>query len=107
VLKLDHHHPLAEFSEHDFGAGEQEPVANSWGSATVLTMLLADQGAGGPAAENITAILATAGHLKADTKELIHQVLAGTDDSQARLRTLQQQIADAIQNGAFGQEGAR
>jgi hypothetical protein len=109
-MRLDHIHPLAVFEEHDFGAGEMEPVANSWGSATVLTLLLAEQGADGPAAENITAMLASAGHPVTDTKKLIRQVLAATNNSQARLRTLQQQLADFVHQScerATGQEGNR
>ena len=109
-MKLDHRHPLAKFEEIDLGDGQREPVANSWGTASIATFELADQGASGPAAEHITSMLAQAGHPWADTKELIDQVLAGADDSQARLRTLQQQFAEAfhqVYEKAFGQEGGR
>jgi hypothetical protein len=107
---LDHSHPLAVFEDIEHGNGEREPVANSWGSASVMTYELADQGAAGIAAENITAILTGAGHQESATKELIRQVLAATDDSQAQLRKLQQQIAEAIHQAceqSFGEEGNR
>jgi hypothetical protein len=109
-MKLDHIHPLAVFEEVDLGAGEEEPVSNIWGSATVLTLALEEQGAHGKAAESIKAMLAAAGHLETDTQALIQQVLAGTDVSQARLRTLQQQLAEAIHQACeqqFGKEGSR
>ena len=107
---LDHRHPLATFEEVDLGDGKREPAANSWGTASVVTFELADQGPSGPAADYIAAMLAQAGHPEAHTRELIRQVLAATDDSQAHLRTLQQQFAEAFHQEyekAFGQEGNR
>lgn len=109
-MRLDHIHPLAVFEEADLGNGEKEWVANIWGTASNFTLGLEEQGANGKAAESIKATLAGAGHKEADTQALIHQVLADTDHSQAQLRVLQQQLAEAIHQACeqqFGQEGAR
>ena len=107
---LDHLHPLADSGKVTLSDWSRETVLNTWGTASLFTETLEDQGPDGRAAEIIAGALAQAGHPEADTKELIRQVLAGTDDSQAWLRVLQQQIAEALQQAsekAFGQGGAR
>jgi hypothetical protein len=107
-MKLDHLHPLSDSGKATLRDGSREAVLNIWGTASLFTEALEDQGPNGKAAELIAGALANAGHPEADTRELIGQVLAGADDSQARLRILQQRIAESLaQVGerAFGQEG--
>jgi hypothetical protein len=109
-MRLDHLHPLAHGEEIDLKDGSRETVLNSWGTASLFTETLEEQGAHGRAAEVIAGALANAGHPEADTEALIHQVLAATDDSQAHLRVLQQRIAEALAHAGeqvFGQEGHR
>jgi hypothetical protein len=109
-MKLDHMHPLADSGKATLRDGRCETVLNIWGTASLFTETLEDQGPNGRAAEIIAGALASAGHLEADTNELIRQVLAATNNSQARLRILQQRIAEALAQAgerAFGQEGNR
>lgn len=110
MASLDHLHPLTVSEAIDLGNGKRETVLNTWGTASLCTEALEEQGPDGQAANFITASLVQGGFSEAATAELIQQVLAGDEQSQARLRILQQQLADSIHGAcekAFGQEGPR
>lgn len=108
MFELNPIHPLSVSEEVTLESGEVEEVTNSWGFASASAIGLIEQGPNGQAAQLITKVLADAGHPAIRTTELIAQVLAGDSQSQARLRVLQQQVAEAIQNcceKAYGEEG--